>query len=133
MIRSGVSPKKIAMAVRKPDGEIIIEEKEVKGTGNWGKIPLIRGVIAFIQGLVGSTSRVNSRFRYCGTMFFTTLFIIPAVICIIMMMLSVLHEGKYDKLDYFFKDNHYKILKMEGPYKSIIIALSKNILLFPST
>ena len=84
-------------------------------------IGAIRGIIAFIQCMTGSTARLRSRFRYCGTMFFTTLFITPAVICIIMMMLSALHEGKYDKLDYFFKDNHYKILKMEGPYKSIII------------
>lgn len=45
-------PKKIAMAVRKSDGEIIIEEKEVKGIGNWGKVPLIRGVIAFVSSMV---------------------------------------------------------------------------------
>ena len=45
-------PKKIAMAVRKSNGEIIIEEKEVKGIGKWGKFPLIRGVIAFISSMV---------------------------------------------------------------------------------
>ena len=45
-------PKKIAMAVRKPDGEIIIEEKEANSIGKWGKIPLVRGVIAFISSLV---------------------------------------------------------------------------------
>lgn len=45
-------PKKIAMAVRKSDGEIIIEEKEVKGIGKWSKIPLIRGVISFVSSMV---------------------------------------------------------------------------------
>ena len=45
-------PKKIAMAVRKPDGEIIIEEKEANSIGKWGKIPLVRGVIAFISSMV---------------------------------------------------------------------------------
>lgn len=45
-------PKKIAMAVRKSDGEIIIEEKEVKGIGKWAKIPIIRGVVSFISSMV---------------------------------------------------------------------------------
>lgn len=45
-------PKKIAMAVRKPDGEIIIEEKESKGIGKWSKIPIIRGVIAFFSSMI---------------------------------------------------------------------------------
>lgn len=45
-------PKKIAMAVRKPDGEIIIEEKDVKGIGKWAKVPIIRGVVAFISSMV---------------------------------------------------------------------------------
>ena len=45
-------PSKIAMAVRKPDGEIIIEEKESKGIGKWAKVPIIRGVIAFVSSMV---------------------------------------------------------------------------------
>jgi len=45
-------PKKIAMAVRKSDGEIIIEEKEVKGIGKWAKIPIIRGVVSFVSSMV---------------------------------------------------------------------------------
>lgn len=45
-------PKKIAMAVRKPDGEIIIEEKEAKGIGKWAKLPIIRGVVSFISSMV---------------------------------------------------------------------------------
>lgn len=45
-------PQKIAMAVRKPDGEIVIEEKEVKGIGKWAKIPIIRGVVSFVSSMV---------------------------------------------------------------------------------
>lgn len=45
-------PKKIAMAVRKSDGEIIIEEKDTKGIGKWSKIPIIRGVVAFFSSMV---------------------------------------------------------------------------------
>ena len=45
-------PKKIAMAVRKPDGEIIIEEKEVKGIGKWAKVPIVRGVVSFFSSMV---------------------------------------------------------------------------------
>lgn len=45
-------PSKIAMAVRKPDGEIVIEEKESKGIGKWAKVPIIRGVIAFVSSMV---------------------------------------------------------------------------------
>lgn len=45
-------PSKIAMAVRKPDGEIIIEEKESKGIGKWAKVPIIRGVVAFVSSMV---------------------------------------------------------------------------------
>ena len=45
-------PSKIAMAVRKPDGEIIIEEKESKSIGKWAKVPIIRGVVAFVSSMV---------------------------------------------------------------------------------
>lgn len=45
-------PKKIAMAVRKPDGEIIIEEKEAKGIGKWAKLPIIRGVVSFVSSMI---------------------------------------------------------------------------------
>ncbi len=45
-------PHKIATAVRKPDGEIIIEEKENKSLGKIAKVPIIRGVIAFISSMV---------------------------------------------------------------------------------
>lgn len=45
-------PHKIATAVRKSDGEIIIDEKENKSLGKIAKVPIIRGVIAFISSMV---------------------------------------------------------------------------------
>ena len=45
-------PHKTAVAVRKPDGEIIIDEKETKGIGKWAKVPIIRGVVSFISSMV---------------------------------------------------------------------------------
>ena len=45
-------PEKIAVAVRKPDGEIIIDEKENKGKGGLRKIPFIRGVFSFVDSMV---------------------------------------------------------------------------------
>ena len=45
-------PKKIAMAVRKPDGNIEIEEKDTNSIGKWAKIPIVRGVVSFISSMV---------------------------------------------------------------------------------
>lgn len=45
-------PEKIAVAVRKPDGEIIIDESENKVRKGIKKIPLIRGVFSFIDSMV---------------------------------------------------------------------------------
>ena len=45
-------PHKIAIAVRKPDGEIIRDENDVKTKGAWLKIPIIRGVISFFSSMV---------------------------------------------------------------------------------
>ena len=45
-------PHKIAVAVRKPDGEIIIDEKPCPKTNKLAKIPLIRGVYSFFSSLV---------------------------------------------------------------------------------
>lgn len=45
-------PHKIATAVRKPDGEIIIDEKENKSLGKIARVPIVRGVIAFISSMV---------------------------------------------------------------------------------
>ena len=45
-------PHKTAVAVRKPDGEIIIDESENKIKGGVRKIPLVRGVFAFVDSMV---------------------------------------------------------------------------------
>lgn len=45
-------PQKIAMAVRKPDGEIVIEEKENKKKKVIPKIPILRGLFAFVESMV---------------------------------------------------------------------------------
>ena len=45
-------PHKTAVAVRKPDGEIIIDEKETKNIGKWAKIPIIRGCVSFVSSMV---------------------------------------------------------------------------------
>lgn len=45
-------PHKIAMAVRKPDGDIIIEEKEIKKRNIIHKIPILRGLVTFFDSLI---------------------------------------------------------------------------------
>lgn len=45
----------IALSVRSPDGKIVTEAKRRKGTGVWGKIPLIRGMISFVSSLITGT------------------------------------------------------------------------------
>lgn len=51
MMRNG---DKYAVAVRKPDQEIVVEKKEYKGIvdAKWNKVPLVRGVLSFIDSLV---------------------------------------------------------------------------------
>ena len=51
-------PEKIATAVRKSDGEIIIDEKEVNSfvaRHKLNKIPILRGVISFFESMVTGT------------------------------------------------------------------------------
>ena len=45
-------PEKTAVAVRKPDGNIIIEEKTNKVKGGFRKIPILRGVFSFASSMV---------------------------------------------------------------------------------
>lgn len=45
-------PHKMAVAVRKPDGEIIIDEKAVKGKSKIAKIPVLRGVVSFFSSMI---------------------------------------------------------------------------------
>lgn len=52
-------PKEIATAVRKPDGEIVLQKKPVSSLVNrlkLTKIPLVRGVFAFFDSMVTSVS-----------------------------------------------------------------------------
>lgn len=47
-------PKKVATAVRKPDGEIIIDEQNLGKvrTGRFVKLPIIRGCVNFIDSMI---------------------------------------------------------------------------------
>ncbi len=48
-------PKKIATAVRKADGEIIVDVKEVKSfvvRHKLNKIPILRGIVSFVESMV---------------------------------------------------------------------------------
>ena len=47
--------KKTALAVRLPSGDIQIKTFKTKQGGKWTKIPIIRGVAAFIESLVTGT------------------------------------------------------------------------------
>jgi Predicted metal-dependent enzyme len=47
--------EKTALAVRIPNGNIEIETKRTKTYGKWMKVPIIRGVVAFIDALVFGT------------------------------------------------------------------------------
>lgn len=44
--------KKTALAVRLPNGNIEIETKKTPTYGRWMKIPIVRGVVAFVDSLV---------------------------------------------------------------------------------
>ena len=51
-------PKDIAVAVRKPDGEIEIDKKPISSLllkHKWLKLPIIRGVVSFIESLIVGT------------------------------------------------------------------------------
>ncbi|MDD7157446.1 MAG: peptide chain release factor N(5)-glutamine methyltransferase [Firmicutes bacterium] len=53
----------IALSVRSPDGKIVTEAKRRKGSGVWGKIPLIRGMISFIASLITGTQCIMKSSR----------------------------------------------------------------------
>ncbi|MBQ6088189.1 MAG: DUF1385 domain-containing protein [Firmicutes bacterium] len=48
-------PKRTAIAVRLPDGKIHMKTQPAPNMGTWGKIPLVRGVAAFVSSLVFGT------------------------------------------------------------------------------
>lgn len=48
-------PDRTAVVVRKPDGRMHIKVEPLKSPGGWKKIPILRGVIAFVEALVTGT------------------------------------------------------------------------------
>ena len=52
-------PHKMAMAVRKADGEIVMEEKKVKKHSIIAKLPLVRGVFSFFSSLIIGIQAIN--------------------------------------------------------------------------
>lgn len=60
-------PHKIATAVRKPDGEIIIDEKENKKIGKISKVPIIRGVVNFVSSMVIGVSSLMFSAKFFET------------------------------------------------------------------
>ena len=46
----------VAIAIRKPDGDIHLTVEPVKPRGKWAKLPIIRGVLSFVSSLVMGTS-----------------------------------------------------------------------------
>lgn len=47
-----IGPKNAATAVRKNDGEIVVEKKELPPKGVLSKIPVIRGIINFVRQMI---------------------------------------------------------------------------------
>ncbi|MDO5331293.1 MAG: DUF1385 domain-containing protein [Bacillota bacterium] len=50
--------RSIAIAIRKPDGNIHLSVAPLKKPGAWKKIPLVRGVVAFVDSLVMGTENL---------------------------------------------------------------------------
>ena len=48
--------RSIAVAIREPSGNIHLSIEPLKPTGKWKKIPIVRGVISFIDSLVTGTT-----------------------------------------------------------------------------
>ncbi len=47
-----IGPKNAATAIRKADGEIIVEKKELPPKGIFSKIPVIRGITGFVRQMI---------------------------------------------------------------------------------
>ena len=58
--------KKTALAIRLPDGTIKIETGSIKEPKRWMKLPLIRGVVAFIGSLVLGTGQLMKSAEVLG-------------------------------------------------------------------
>lgn len=48
--------KAVAIAIREPGGGIHLTVEPVKGAAKWKKLPVIRGVISFVQSLATGVS-----------------------------------------------------------------------------
>ena len=59
-------PHKMAIAVRKPDGEIVMDEKEVKKHPIVGKLPLVRGVFSFFSSLIIGVQAITFSAKFFG-------------------------------------------------------------------
>lgn len=56
-----IGPESSAIALRKADGEIVVEKKEIPPKGTFSKIPVIRGIIGFVkQMIVGMKALIYS-------------------------------------------------------------------------
>ncbi len=47
-----IGPKNAAIAVRKPDGEIVVEKRPLPAKGRISKIPVLRGIVSFGRQMV---------------------------------------------------------------------------------
>lgn len=47
-----IGPEYTATAVRKPDGEIVIDKKPLKPKGKWSKVPIVRGAVNLFKQMV---------------------------------------------------------------------------------
>jgi len=47
-----MGPNNIAIAVRKPDGEIVVEKRPLPKRSKWSKLPLVRGVVGLFKQMV---------------------------------------------------------------------------------
>ncbi len=48
-------PEAVAIAIRKPSGDIHMTVEPIKAPGKWKKIPVLRGIVAFVSSLVTGT------------------------------------------------------------------------------
>ena len=53
------SKSAMVMCVRDPEGEIRTKSKRLSGGGFWGRMPVIRGIIKFVESLVSGTKSLN--------------------------------------------------------------------------
>ncbi len=58
--------KKTALALRLPNGEIRVETEDIKEQKKWMKIPLVRGVVAFVSSLVIGTGQLMKSAEILG-------------------------------------------------------------------